>query len=111
MKDFNVKKYAIEVEEVGKLFANYVVRKAEPNNKSYNLQMPLVETLDSRFGTCTCGFPNVMGVPCKHMVAVLKSGLLEGLNKNNIKPVWWMTTTFKRQFPLDVNLGGKMDID
>jgi hypothetical protein len=22
-----------------------------------------------------------------------------------------MTTTFKRQFPLDVNLGGKMDID
>ena len=22
-----------------------------------------------------------------------------------------MTTTFKRQFPLDLNLGGKMDID
>jgi len=26
-------------------------------------------------------------------------------------PVWWMTTTFKCQFPFDVNLGGKMDID
>ena len=51
-----------------------------------------------------------MAVPCKHMVAVLKSGLLEGFNKNNIMPVWWMTTTLKRQFLLDVNLGEKMDI-
>ncbi len=111
LKDYNVNNYAIEAEEIGEHFVNYLVRKAGPNNKSYNLQFPLVERMDSRFGSCTCGFPKVMGVPCKHMVAVLKSGLLEGLNKNNIMPVWWMTTTFKRQFPLDVNLGGKMDID
>ena len=80
LKDFNVNNYAIEVKEIGEHFANYLVRKAGPNNKSYNLQISLVERMDSRFGTCTCGFPRVMGVPCKHMVAVLKSGLLEGLN-------------------------------
>jgi hypothetical protein len=79
LKDFNVNNYAIEVEEIGKHFlAHYLVRKGGPNNKSYNLQIPSVETMDSRFGTCTCGFLKVMGVPYKHMVAVLKSGLLEG---------------------------------
>ena len=111
LKDFNVNNYAIEVEEIGKNFANYLTRKAGPNNKSYRLQISLVDMMDSRYGSCTFGFPKFMAVPCKHMVAVLKSGLLEGLNENNIMLVWWMTTFFKRQFPLDVNLGGKMDID
>ena len=111
MRDFNVNNYAIEVEEIGKHFATYLVRKAGPNNRSYKLQIPLVERMDSCFGSCTCGFPKVMAVPCKHTVAVLKSGLLEGFNKNNIMPVWWTTTTLKRQFLLDVSLEGKMDID
>ena len=34
LKDFNVNNYAIEVEEIGEHFANYLVRKAGPNNKS-----------------------------------------------------------------------------
>jgi hypothetical protein len=70
LKDFNVNNYAIEVEEIGEHFANYLVRKAGPNNKTYKLQFPLVERMDSRFGSCTCGFPKVMGVPFKHMVPV-----------------------------------------
>ena len=34
LKDFNVNNYAIEVEEIGEPFANYLVRKAGPNNKN-----------------------------------------------------------------------------
>jgi hypothetical protein len=45
------------------------------------------------------------------MVAVLKSGIIEGFKENNIMPVWWMTTTLKRQFPLDVTVGENMDVD
>ncbi len=52
-----------------------------------------------------------MGVPCQHMVAVLKSGAIEGFDKNIIMPVWWMITTLKRQFLLDVEVGENMDID
>ena len=63
LKDFNVNNYAIEVEKIGEHFANYLVRKAGPNDKSYNLQFSLIERMESRFGTCTCGFPKVMGVP------------------------------------------------
>jgi hypothetical protein len=52
-----------------------------------------------------------MGVPCQHMVAVLKSGVIEGFDENNIMPVWWMTPTLKRQFLLDVDVGENVDID
>jgi hypothetical protein len=51
------------------------------------------------------------GVPCQHMVAVSKSGVIEGFDKNNIMPVWWIMTTPKHQFPLDVTVGENMDID
>jgi hypothetical protein len=77
LKDFNVNNYTKEVEEIGKRFANYLVRNAGPNTKSNKLQIPLEERNDSRFGSCTCGFPKVMAVSCKHMASVFKSGLLE----------------------------------
>jgi hypothetical protein len=64
-----------------------------------------------RFGSCSCRVTQVMGVPCQHMVAVLKSGVIEGFDKNNIMLVWWMRTTLKRQFPLDATVGENMDID
>ena len=41
---------------------------------------PIEEVNGSRFGTCTCGFPMMMGVPCMHMVVALKSGTVDGLN-------------------------------
>jgi hypothetical protein len=37
--------------------------------------------------------------------------LLRDFDENNIMPVWWMRTTLKRQFPLDVEIGENMDID
>ncbi len=75
------------------------------------MKIPLLEVAGLRFGSCSCRVTQVMGVPCQHMVAVLKSGVIEGFDKNNIMPVWWMMTTLKHQFPLDVTIGENMDID
>jgi hypothetical protein len=30
----------------------------------------------SRFGTCSCGYPKKEGVPCNHMVAIVKVGII-----------------------------------
>ena len=102
--------YVIVV-EAGDHFVNCTVRKMGTNNTCYTTTIPLEELMGSRFGSCSCGVPKVMGIPCEHMVAVLKSGLVEGYDENNVMPVWWTTTTLKRQFPLDVKLGPKMDMD
>jgi hypothetical protein len=42
------------------------------------------------------------------MVAVLKLGLLAGLDENIIMPTWWMSSQVKLQF---VHLGASMDIN
>jgi hypothetical protein len=109
-KDINVNKYVITV-ETGDQFAKCSIRKVGANTKMFLANIPLAEVEGSRFGSCSCGVTQVMGVPCQHMVAVLKSGVIEGFNENNIMPVWWMTTTLKRQFLLDVEVGENMDID
>ncbi len=110
LKDIDVNNYVVTV-ETGQHFANCRVRKTGANGKNYLVKIPLADVEGSRFGSCSCRITQVMGVPCQHMVALLKSGVIEGLDKNNIMLVWWMMTTLKRQFSLDVAVGENMDID
>jgi hypothetical protein len=109
-KDIDVNKYVV-TDKTGQNFANCSVRKTGANGKNYLVKIPLAEVEGLRFGSCSCHVAQVMGVPCQHMGAVLKSGVIEGSDENNIMLVWWMTTTLKRQFPLDVADGENMDID
>ncbi len=51
------------------------------------------------FGGCTCGVPNKDGVPCQHMVAVVKASRIEGLTPINCMPQWWMTLHWQKQYP------------
>ena len=39
----------------------------------YQVRIPKVAYLGSYFGTCTCGIPARDGMPCKHMVVIVKS--------------------------------------
>ncbi len=64
------------------------VKKTKGNSKWVILEFPLEEYHGSRFGKDTCGAPNVLGVPCQHMVAAMKSGEIPGLNKDNMMPYW-----------------------
>ena len=66
------------------------------NRKCYFLVNP---NMGSNFGGCTCGAPNVNGVPCHHMIAVVKSSRVEGLTSNNAMPNWWTTQMWRKQYP------------
>ena len=42
--------------------------------------------MGSLFGGCSCGVPLTGGIPCHHMVAVVKSSQILGLNETNAMP-------------------------
>ena len=64
----------------------------------------------SVFGGCSCGVPNTDGIPCHHMIAVVKSGRIEGLTPTNAMPFWWTTECWKRQYPEDVEVSCNFDL-
>jgi hypothetical protein len=63
------------------------------------------------FGGCSCGIPYTDGVPCHHMIAMVKSSRIEGLNPNNAMPFWWTTECWRRQYPVDSNVTCNFDMD
>ena len=71
----------------------------------YTCVIPMVDKDDSYFGTCTCGVPKVDGIPCVHMIAVVKSNRIEGLNESNIMPYWYHTSHWRKQYPEGSNVG------
>ena len=56
----------------------------------------------SRFGSCTCGFPKKEGLPCEHMVFIVKVGNIPGLSRLEIMPYWYTTLQWRLQFPNDI---------
>ena len=65
----------------------------------------------SRFGGCSCGGPYTDGIPCHHMVAVVKSSTIEGLTATNSMPVLWTTECWHHQYPADTNQTCHFDMD
>ncbi len=63
------------------------------------------------FGGCSCGGPYTDGIPCHHMVAVVKSSRIEGLTATNSMPVWWTTECWCHKYPADTNETCHFDID
>jgi hypothetical protein len=74
------------------------------STNQYTCAIPMFEHEDSYFGTCTCGVPKVDGVPCVHMIAVVKSNRIEGLNESNIMPYWYKTSHWRKQYPEGTNV-------
>jgi hypothetical protein len=66
----------------------------------------------SAFGGCSCGKPKTHGIPCVHMVAVVKSCHIEGLYPVNAMPPswWWMTAHWLKQYPQRADLICNLDI-
>jgi hypothetical protein len=58
--------------------------------------------MGSRFGSCTCGKPTKDGVPCNHMVAIVKASKIEGLTRNQIMPYWLTSAHWQAQYAADV---------
>ena len=58
-----------------------------------------IPVMGSLFGGCSCGGPLTSGVPCHHIVAVVKTSQITGLNETNEIPKWWTTEMWRMQFP------------
>ncbi len=54
--------------------------KCSINATKFTVVIPAMGKSESIFGTCNCGKPAKDGVPCKHMVAVVKSSCIDGLS-------------------------------
>ncbi len=61
--------------------------------------IPKSDSLGSRFGKCTCGFPKKERISCQHMVAVSKLGRIDGLTRTAVMPHWYTTAQWCNQFP------------
>ena len=56
----------------------------------------------TRPSSCTCGVPQVDGVPCRHAIAVAKSPAQRtNYSVLNAMPRWWTAEAWRSQFPAD----------
>jgi hypothetical protein len=73
------------------------------STSEYTVTIPTKDTMGSRFGSCTCGKPAKDGVPCKHMVAIVKVSKIKGLSQIHIMPYWLTSAHWQAQYAADVN--------
>ena len=101
-KKVSLRDYSITVHQMDGDHICRVQRVVSTNQ--YTCVIPMIEHEDSYFGSCTCGVPKVDGVPCVHMIAVVKSNRIEGLNESNIMPYWYHTSHWRKQYPEGSNV-------
>jgi len=111
-KDVNYRLYRIKIEEATKKWICRVTRIGKGNSEdSERTCFFLKEFEQSAFGDCSCGLPCTSGVPCHHMVAVVKSSRIEGLTASNVMPYWWSTECWRNQYPFDTNVTCDFDME
>ena len=78
--------------------------------KRFAVTIPTIPINGSRFGDCTCGITKTKTFPCKHMVAVVKSSVIDGLRQLNVMPYWCTTAASHLQFPQNSSIRAEIDI-
>jgi hypothetical protein len=63
------------------------------------------------FSGCSCGIPYTDGIPCHHMVAVVKSSQIEGLMPTNAMSYWWSSECWRNQYPIDSSITCDFDME
>jgi hypothetical protein len=101
-ENINFRHYSINITEQDIMWECRVTRNGQGNNKR-NCSFLKKPNGGSTFGGCSCGGPYTDGIPCHHMVAVVKSSRSEGLTTTNSMPVWWTTECWCNQYPADTN--------
>jgi hypothetical protein len=76
--DVDIRDYMINIMK-GKTVHKCTMSKMKSTSE-YTVTIPMKDTMGSRFGSCTCGKPTNDGVPCKHMVAIVKTSKIKGLS-------------------------------
>ncbi len=108
-KDINPREHQININQQGDDQWNCRVSRLSSTNK-YQCFFKAVEEEGSAFGGCSCDYPKTHGLPCHHMVAVVKSCCIEGLNCVNTMPPWWMTAHWCKKYPKGTHVLCDFDI-
>jgi hypothetical protein len=78
----------------------FAIAKNEVDSREYIVKLPKEPGVHgSRFGSCTCGFDRKEGIPCDHMVAIVKSGRMGRFSMVELMPFWYTRAQWKLQFP------------
>ena len=83
-RNIHLRNYRYEVQETNDRWM--ITTTERVNDKTIQNVVEIMKvpgTHGSRFGTCTCGRPKVLGVPCAHMVIAVRMGRIPLLNEEN----------------------------
>ena len=107
--DFNVLEFRLGIEEE-EICYNVSVSKNATGSREYIAKLPKVPYNGSHLGMCTCGVPAKDGIPCQHMVVIVKSSNIPCLTRSSIMPYFWSTAHWQVQHSLDVDCRVDMSI-
>ena len=81
----------------------FVISKRSAATREYIVILPKMPlNHGSKFGSCTCGFPVKEGIPCDHMVAIVKQGAVPNITRVELMPYWYTRAQWQLQYPKDM---------
>jgi hypothetical protein len=109
-ENINFRHYSINITEEETMWGCRVMRNGQGHTKNnyFFLKEP---NGGSALGGCSCGIPYTDGIPCHHMVTVVKSSRIEGLTATNSMHVWWTMECWCNQYPPDTHETCHFDMD
>ena len=110
-RNYHVRNYQYQVQEMNDRWVIMVHDRSADEMQQHTVEIAKEPgRYGSRFGTCTCGRPKLLGAPCAHMVVVVKTGRIPLLNEDNIMPYWWYTQQMRQQYPQELEFMANMDM-
>lgn len=92
-------------------YHEFKVRANVTGSTNHTVQVMKDDKWGHRATSCTCGVPQVESVPCRHIVAVAKSGKGDGLNMVSAMPYFWSTRWWRNQFPQEEAIRCNIDLE
>ncbi len=84
-------------------YHKFVISKKSMATREYIVVLPkMTSDHGLKFGSCTCCFPTKEGIPCDHMVAIVKQGAVPNITRVEFMPFWYTRAQWQLQYPKDV---------
>ena len=110
MKNVKVSEYRLTT-HTDQTYFYAKVSKITVSGREFDLRLPKESYNGSHFGICSCGFPSKEGIPCQHMVVLVKANVFPILTRVNIMPYFWTTAQWQIQYPLDLDCNTEISLN
>ena len=98
----NTNKYRVSIKNDEDFHIGKVKMSINSKSPERTVKIQKVNVNNQYFRTCSCGVPQVDSVPCIHMMAVAKSGRVNGMAVEDLMPWWWTTRQWRLQLPKEL---------